>query len=454
MSFQIEHGEALDVLRGMADCSVDAVVTDPPAGISFMSKAWDSDKGGRDAWITWMAEIAAEVLRVVKPGAHALVWSLPRTSHWTATAWENAGFEVRERVAHVFGSGFPKSLDIGKAIDRAAGIEREVIGRKTGRSGTPVNDIRGGRIINGISGTYDSGDITAPACAAAQQWDGWGTALKPAVEDWWLLRKPLSEATIAANVVKSGVGGINVDGCRIAGDEDGSRNRPPSRLGSSTSYAQDEWTRTTIVQRQDTTGKGRFPANLIHDGSAEVIELFPVTTSGGRQGGGQTIGLRGNTWDHPCHNPIDGDTGSAARFFYCAKPSRAEREVGLDGMPEDDRHLENYRLVKANPSRKDGGANETKASRNNHPCVKSIALMRYLCRLITPPNGTVLDPFFGSGSTGCAAIAEGFSIIGIEREVEYVEIARRRCEHAEKQKIEDQRQIDLPLFAEIDHVQY
>jgi site-specific DNA-methyltransferase (adenine-specific) len=191
-----------------------------------MGKDWDKDKGGRGAWIDWMSQIAAECLRVLKPGAHALVWAIPRTSHWTATAWEDAGFEVRDRIAHIFGSGFPKSLDVSKAIDKMHGAERKSVGvnqyasRRTGAGKMGTFENRGA----GLGGA-ESSIITAPATEAAKQWEGWGTALKPAVEDWWLLRKPISESSIAANVLRWGTGGVNVDGCRVEGQLDGDPTR-------------------------------------------------------------------------------------------------------------------------------------------------------------------------------------------------------------------------------------
>jgi site-specific DNA-methyltransferase (adenine-specific) len=196
-------GDCLEVLRGLEPGSIDAVVTDPPAGIGFMGQDWDHDKGGRAAWIAWMTDVARECLRVLKPGGHALVWALPRTSHWTATAWEDAGFEVRDRVAHVFGSGFPKSLDVSKAIDAAAGAEREVVGVSDhihSRGANTAYPKCPGETAAAAEQTAERGNcITAPATPAARQWAGWGTALKPAVEDWWLLREPLA-GTVAAKL--------------------------------------------------------------------------------------------------------------------------------------------------------------------------------------------------------------------------------------------------------------
>ena len=224
-------GDNLDVMKTMPNNFVDSIVTDPPAGIGFMGKAWDKDKGGRDAWVEWLTQTMTEALRVLKPGGHALIWALPRTSHWTAWAVENAGFKIRDCVYFVFGTGLPKSQNISKAIDKSKGVDRKVIGVKPGHEGF-VN--RGNMSsIQGLKGTLggkggfarpwmDDPDkvenyhmATASTSPEAQQWDGWGTALKPAVECWWLCRKPLSEKTMAANVLKWGCGGLNIDGCRL-----------------------------------------------------------------------------------------------------------------------------------------------------------------------------------------------------------------------------------------------
>lgn len=195
LSYQVLLGDCLEILPILEENTIDAIVTDPPAGISFMGKSWDGDKGGRDAWIKWLEGVASECLRVLKPGGHMLIWALPRTSHWTATAVENAGFEIRDRVSHIFGQGFPKSLDVGKHIDKMAGVEREVVQEYIARGYadvSPTNDGRNqwaaGEVISKVA------HITAPATPEAQEWDGWGTALKPAMEDWWLCRKPLDES--------------------------------------------------------------------------------------------------------------------------------------------------------------------------------------------------------------------------------------------------------------------
>lgn len=377
------HGDCLDELRRMPDASIDSLVTDPPAGISFMGKAWDGDRGGRDAWVNWMTGVMTEVARVLKPGAHGLVWALPRTSHWTATALENAGFEIRDVITHLFGTGFPKSLDVSKAIDRAAGAERETLG--VSLNDRPKSQVKGGRAFDrGL----DSGQehepltMTAPATDAARQWSGWGTALKPASEHWILIRKPLGEKTVAANVLEHGAGGINVDAGRI-GNTDGSPlgRFPANVVLSHTPECRHAWECAPEC------------AVRMLDEQSGILHPSGNTNSGlGKGGKTSSFGIGEGTYGQSTDYK---DRGGASRFFYCAKASKSDR--GID---------------------------------NKHPTVKSSALMEYLIRLITPPNGIVLDPFAGSGSTGVAALRSGFRFVGIERELEYVEIANRRLEQA------------------------
>jgi DNA modification methylase len=444
---ELLHGDCLERLRELPDNSVDACVTDPPYGLSFMGKAWDYDVPTVDVW--------REVLRVLKPGGHLLAFAGTRTQHRMAVQIEDAGFEIRDLIAWVYGSGFPKSLDVSKAIDRAGGnplawrafseayaaavqastfkhsdidralnikssscywartdhrggmpprhhwkavrellglsadferlydeAEREVVGQKTAGIANPDNRDR--HTIGGSAAVVV--DITAPATPAAQQWAGWGTALKPALEPITVARKPLV-ATVAGNVELFGTGAINVDGCRVGTTVE---TWPKSR-----SYAPGQM-QPGHAGKTQATGEaplGRWPANLIHDGSDEVVGLFlqakgATSSSSPSTNVGFTRGAKG----------LDkrsgyADDGSAASFFYCAKASKADRGDG-----------------------------------NSHPTVKPTELMRYLCRLVTPPGGVVLDPFMGSGSTGKAAVLEGFRFIGIEREAEYLEIARGRIE--------------------------
>ena len=434
MQIDILHGDCLEVMRNMPADSVDSIVTDPPAGIAFMNKQWDRDKGGRKEWISWMEGVASECLRVIKPGGHALVWSIPRTSHWTGMAWEDGGWQSRDKIYHCFGSGFPKSLDISKAIDKAAGAEREV-----------VNSFWDGRTApkGWINGSEDQRiiEITAPATPAAKQYDGWGTALKPAIEEWWLFRKPLT-GTVAETVLQWGTGGLNIDGCRVETEDNRDR---PSRTPN-TIYGVGNGTNLTESKGDP---QGRFPANLVHDGSDEIIALFPSKSGAfAPVKKGQNGTSRGVYGDFASKGDdgasFRGDTGSAARFFYCAKSSVSDREEGLAGLE----------LRQRDTSRKEGnpgGDNPrnrgVKKKLNHHPTVKPTELMRYLCRLITPPGGIVLDPFCGSGSTGKGAVIEGFSFIGIDAEEEYIEIARSRIAYA-KSKYESQHiQKSLGLFA-------
>lgn len=391
-TYTLHHGDCLEVMQTLDANSVDTVVTDPPYGLSFMGKHWDHGVPGVDFW--------REALRVAKPGAMLLAFGGTRTFHRLTVAIEDAGWEVRDVVSWLYGSGFPKSLDISKAIDKAAGAEREIVGRKTGRASTPVSDFRGGHMhaMGAEAGKFDASAITAPATPAAQQWDGWGTALKPAWEPIIMAMKPL-DGTFAENTAKWGVAGLNVDGARIAHDEP--TRKPSVGMAGKRAGIMGE----TVMRYRENTGPeptGRWPANLLLDEDAAAAL---DAQSGERPGGafpklnsdftGQSnITFRsGETRDER----INLDSGGASRFFYCAKSSRSER--GQD---------------------------------NAHPTVKPIALMRYLVRLTsTPTGGVVLDPFMGSGTTGVACMLEGRSFVGIDKEAEYVEIARRRIAAAE-----------------------
>jgi len=345
------HGDCLEQMKTLEDNSVDSIVSDPPYGISFMAKKWDYDVPSVEVW--------KEAMRVLKPGGHALIACGTRTQHRMVVNIEDAGFEIRDVVSWIYGSGFPKSLNISKAIDKAAGAEREVIGDHPSINGTGKKWRKNGAEVEYVTKPVQ---LTVPATDAAKQWDGWGTALKPSSEFFTLCRKPLSEKTVAANVLKWGTGGINIDACRVGTDK-----------------------------------TGRFPANLIHDGSREVLELFPDTkpspkaTRTKNSSSPQTSNTYGQYSDEGRVINGHGDKGSAARFFYCAKASKKDRDEG-----------------------------------NNHPTVKPTALMSYLCRLITPTGGVVLDPYMGSGSTGKAAVQEGFSFVGCELDPDYYEIAKAR----------------------------
>ncbi len=551
---QIKEGDCLEVLKTLDSESVDSLVTDPPAGIAFMGKDWDKDKGGRDQWVSWLTDVMKQCMRVLKPGAHGLVWAIPRTSHWTATACEDAGFEVRDVVTHIFGSGFPKSLDISKAIDKAVGAEREVIG--TMKAKLPTSNNKFATDAWSIkAGKMREIDITAPTTPDAKRWQGWGTSLKPASEHWILVRKPCSEKTVAQNVLKHGTGGINIDSSRIPANSEAwepeknlcdtcvnlagknakhstqvtkgstarenadtkdlekTHGKPLADISSEdigcseemlvgntnsnlsmsmsgkniqarkskkdsssiTSMEIDRITesKTCNMCEQPLTSsttrmtkQGRFPSNLVLSHNPDCVQVgtkkvkgitggtkphkseAPITQHGGfkesknrpyfnhtspdgtetvaawectegcavamldeqsgtsKSSGGRTVKRSGKyeegkvsapgQWTN--EDPGFGDIGGASRFFYCAKASKADKNIGL-------------------------------TDQNNHPTVKSIKLMTYFVKMVTPPGGLVLDCFCGSGSTGVAAGRHGFKFIGIEKDPHYVQIASHRFAH-------------------------
>ncbi len=471
---EIVHGDCLEVMRDWPDNSVDAVVTDPPYELGFMGKQWDS------TGVAYRVEVWAEVLRILKPGGHLLAFGGTRTYHRMACAIEDAGFEIRDQMQWLYGSGFPKSLNISKAIDRVGGkgahdiqvlkdelrrvfalsgltlaelnercgfeasgylrksstwalvlpclakwqIMRDVIGTNDEFSDnfreaerTVIGEVTKARAVGGKSAlptggaatTYETWDITAPATEDAKRWDGWGTALKPANEPICVARKPLSEGTVAANVLKWGTGGLNIDGGRIGcqpGDVgariDGAcakRERPATWCNDDGSL--NNWERTFTEHTS-----GRWPANLVLDEEAAAMldeQSGELTSHPGK------YGKEGDKGSFSSPRPSGtttsrGDSGGASRFFYCAKASRAERERGLGG----------------------------KGRQNNHPTVKPLALMGYLVRFVAPLGGIILDPFCGSGTTCVAAKRDGFDYIGIDILHDYCEIARRRVAAMEK----------------------
>lgn len=403
----IHVGDCRDVLATLSDSSVDSIVTDPPYELGFMGKAWDATgiANNVDMW--------RECLRVLKPGGHLLAFSGSRTYHRMACAIEDAGFEIRDQIMWVYGSGFPKSLDVSKAIDKAAGAEREVMGTRPGAGNGSVVGLGQTPSMTSVV------PITAPATPEAQQWQGWGTALKPAHEPIVLARKPLV-GTVAANVLAHGTGAINIDDCRI-GTNGGTRGTTFSPGSESvTAFG----TGLNGNKKPAPLGAGRWPANFIHDGSDEITDLFPDTKSGmaiRSKSGGNTFGCE---TPKPIMDDLGyGDSGSAARFFYCAKASKADRNEGLDGFEEK------IGGSMTGAEYREGKPTNHPIRANHHPTVKPTDLMRYLCRLITPPNGIVLDPFTGSGSTGKAAILERFSFIGIEQDPDYAAIAEARIKH-------------------------
>jgi DNA modification methylase len=430
MSINLLHGDCLEQMKTLEDNSVDAIVSDPPYGISFMSKKWDYDVPSVEVW--------KEAMRVLKPGGHALIACGTRTQHRMVVNIEDAGFEIRDVVSWIYGSGFPKSLNISKAIDKAAGAEREVVGERSrfgdganrrlenagakGRTGVKFGYAHTKKEDSGGSGAVGVVPITAPATDEAKQWDGWGTSLKPSVEFFTLCRKPLSEKTVAANVLKWGTGGINIDGCRVEGISDSDKNNFHQNRKTIKEYKGDDTLYKLGTKKvcSAENPQGRFPANLIHDGSQEVLDLFPETKSAVRKP--SESGKAQDGWGLGARKPQErghDDQGSAARFFYCPKASKKDRNEGCEELEE-----------KEGKRTQDGGddtrGRPTPRNRNTHPTVKPTALMSYLCRLITPTGGVVLDPYMGSGSTGKAAVREGFSFVGIELDPDYYEICKAR----------------------------
>ena len=410
---KIYLGKNIEIIKGFPDNSFDSIVTDPPYELGFMGKSWDS------TGIAYDVDFWKECLRVLKHGGYLLSFSGTRTYHRMVCAIEDAGFEIRDMIEWVYGSGFPKSLDISKAIDKQAGKERKIVGKYKLPNGQEWNlkqaensDIehKGGTFTASKTRTLD---ITAPATVEAQEWDGWGTALKPAHEPIVVARKPLSEKTVAENVLKWGAGGLNIDECRVAvnPEVDDMLRTVVRKERESEAWKQGSGFKNENNHLTGVPINGRFPANFIHDGSDEVLRWFPSTKSGQPQGVRNTDGGYGKKYGSI---PVTGfgDEGSAARFFktcefteedssflYCGKTSKQERNLGCF----------------------DKG--------NVHPTVKPIALMKYLIRLVTHKNGIVLDPFAGSGTTLIAAVELDINFVGIDEEKEYVDIANARIEY-------------------------
>ena len=362
------NGDCIEEMQKMIDegVQVDSVVTDPPYELGFMGKSWDS------TGIAFQKETWELAYQLLKPGGHLLAFSSSRTYHRMAVAIEDSGFNIRDQIMWLYGSGFPKSLNIGKAVDKKLGNDREVVGVQQ----HPTSKDR-----TGNKSPYQAEDshldATHEITKGNSEWEGWGTALKPAHEPIVMARKPLSEKSIVDNVLKHGTGGINIDGCRISLEGETPPSGSAKRVYKNNQYTEDK----TYGDNKTTPESGRFPANVMHDGLQE-------------------------DW---------------ARYFYCPKVSRAERNVGLDDLP-DVIHKTVFKKI----YRASAATREVNPIKNNHPTVKPQKLMKYLCRLVTPKDGTVLDPFMGSGSTGMAAKDEGFDFIGIEQEKEYFEIADSR----------------------------
>ena len=428
---KIINGHSLEELKKFPDNYFHSVVTDPPYGLSFMGKKWDYDVPSVELW--------KEVFRVLKEGGYLLSFSGTRTQHRMAVNIEDAGFEIRDMIAWVYGSGFPKSHNIGKAVDKLQGNERE----KT--ISIDINHLeRGDKNINKQNYTRDVGvfnfeneqreKINNLTTKGNSEWEGWGTALKPALEPITMARKPF-KTSVAENVLKNGVGGINIDECRVGNIiQDTSNNRRSEKSHKKTIFKSG--------LKNDSKGEitqGRFPANFIHDGSDEVKDLFPNSKSvGGKKPVNQNkIYNKRNSVAFFNYE----DDGSASRFFYCAKASKQDRNEGLEKTARKEGF--EYKR-KADRKIADGKGGENPRNRtntkkqNHHPTVKPTDLMRYLVRLVTPKNGIVLDCFMGSGSTGKACALEGFEFVGIELDTEYCKIAKARIDKA----LEDKKQAD------------
>ena len=447
-------GDCLEVMPTLEANSIDSIVTDPPYGLSFMGKDWDFGVPGVAFW--------KEALRVAKPGAHLLAFGGTRTFHRLVVAIEDAGWEIRDMIEWVYGSGFPKSLNISKAIDKEAGAEREVVEQKN-YGGRNRFSVTAGASNGGVQGGYNFGDnrsITAPATPDAVVWDGWGTGLKPSHESIIVARKPIEKGlTIAQNCLKWGTGGINVDGCRVSLSDGDKTERKPTPTHSNIPFIASK----NSGSMNDDWKKGRFPANLIHDGSEEVLACFPGDRPGGnfpereRKPPRQTLRAFGEFKGIAQSARAMGDSGSASRYFKCCSFDKTvdedsaklyetgEIKTETIGIPTTENTVRLIYQSKASKQDRDEGLEnmESKSSgvgalrdngreslprHNNHPTVKPTKLMAYLCRLITPPEGLVLDPFAGSGSTGKACKLEGFRFIGIEKDEEYCKIARARIE--------------------------
>ena len=488
-------GNCLDTLKRLADNSIDSIVTDPPYELGFMGKSWDN------TGIAFNVDIWQECIRVLKPGGHLLAFSGSRTYHRMAVAIEDAGFEIRDQIMWIYGSGFPKSLDISKAIDKSAGVEREVVGQRI------VPDQRGGKINSEATAEFGiptrEVDITAPATAEAKQWQGWGTALKPAHEPIVVARKPLI-GTVAETVLKYGTGGINIDASRVGFVSDSDKKESTDK-NQHADFGTKPMTNNTVygdysmIEPKNYEPTGRFPANVILTHNHDCQETGTVTdqpvagkrtatfgtqetqSGGDGSGGWSSSPVTTTTWsctpgcpatqfpsskgtrsemgvgfnDSNVYGTGDknftsirgyDDNGSAARFFYCAKASKKERNGGLDGLPTKGKVFNGQSSTSAGNA--DGSVEDkftTKPAQNFHPTVKPLELMKYLIKLVTPPKGTVLDPFLGSGTTAVAAILEGFDWKGCEMTDDYLPIIKGRVAWARKEVKEKAKQEQLEL---------
>jgi DNA modification methylase len=426
-------GDSIEILKQIEANSIDSLVTDPPAAIEFMGKEWDGDKGGRTQWIAWLASVLNESMRTLKPGSHALVWALPRMSHWTMMAVEDAGFEIRDTIIHLFSQGMPKSMDIAKAIDKASGTKGSYGEIKSEQHAAWVK--RGHVISEGSNEGWERPWMADPEAIeqnarkyisgseAARLWQGWGTALKPGAEYWILARKPIAEKTLTANIVKHGAGGINIEESRtdrggwpynvILSHDEGCvlKGKRKVKSGTAVEPPEGQVMNRSIYGATKTLGR---ECTYADENGMEEIDAYDCTETcpigmldkqsgtlksgkpGTRKKPHETTSMSGRLGLTGEIETGYGDSGGASRFYYCPKAPK-----------------------------KDKGTN------NDHPTVKNTVLMEYLIRLITPSDGIILDPFMGSGSTGVAAVRGGWGFIGIELSPEYFEIAKRRISEEE-----------------------
>ena len=436
-------GDCLDKLKELDDNSIDSIVTDPPYGLSaapnsgksskggFMGKQWDYDVPSQ--------EIFEECLRVLKPGGHLLSFAGSRTYHRMAVRVEDAGFEIRDQIMWIYGSGFPKSLNLGKSL------ESKLVNGSSRYSGNKMEtdgdvDIPGSQWQEAADRTMADGEGAWSGKSVkvenpiAKEWEGWGTALKPAHEPIVMARKPLSEKTVVDNVLEWGTGGINIDDSRIGfSEDDDPRNWHSNRKTTTFENTENIYELGIKNVSSQQNQQGRFPANIIFDEEAGKIldEQSGISKStGGRSGNKEGVGQNGIYGQYKGEvrdeNPGLGDTGGASRFFYCPKTSKTDRNEGLDHL--DDKLTQGIR-ANAGPALVGDDESGRTTAKNNHPTVKPTDLMLYLIRMVTPKGGTTLDPFMGSGSTGKAAVRGGFDFVGIEREEEYMEIAQARIQY-------------------------
>lgn len=490
----ILEGDVIEKLKELPENSVDSVVTDPPYGIGFMGKEWDNfnpakiekamnkdkrshtriasqrrsnttgtydlSRRGMLGFQNWVNQWASECLRVLKPGGFLLSFGGTRTYHRLVCGIEDAGFEIRDCIQWLYGSGFPKSLDIGQDFDRQECRKqlikklgrkptreefkkvwenfRKVVGKKDYTSPKADNSVKASSYgISGGLGDYAGEriqqDITMPTTEEAKQWSGWGTALKPANEPIVVARKPLSEKSVALNVLKWGTGGINIDGCRI-GTTDNLNGGTYAKNPTMKQEDATSWSKPTL-NKEFIQPTGRFPANIILDEeAAKLLDEQSGEVSQGHWAKSKVTGFGefgGGKQEYYGVGEKDKTKHGASRFFYCAKASKSERDYGCEGLEAKEQKITNqYEML-----RKNGTMREIPAPRkNNHPTVKPVQLMQYLVRLVTPKGGIVLDPFIGSGTTAIASLKEGFRFIGIEKNKEYIEIANARLKPYLEQK--------------------